>query len=169
VILKRDILTDLQNLDRLHSASLLAGPHPLASTHYAKLAIVEYCGWIEEALDTIAKRAVRGKLRSHRELDDCIRKNHGFDFDDNFLKMMRQIVGLSACEELLDGLQSDGSDAVIRAEFNKLKIRRNNAAHVYSRTPVTTAYDAPSVLIGSLNTVYPIIKRLYSWSVRHRI
>ena len=144
---------------------MATGAHPNLATYYAKLAIIEYCGWLEESFDRIARRSVKNRLASTNELEKCIRKVHGFEFERHFMHLMKQVVGLHACEELIHQLAADGSDTLLSAELDSLKTRRNNAAHVNTRTPVTTSYDAPSVVIGSLNRTYPILRRIYSWAV----
>lgn len=165
MIRKKEIHDDLVFLETLHNAALVTGAHPNLATYYAKLAIIEYCGWLEESFDKIARRSVKNRLASTIELERCIRKVHGFEFERHFMHLMKQVVGLRACEELKRQLGTDGSDAVLSAELDNLKTRRNNAAHVNSRIPVTTAYDAPSVVLNSLNRTYPILRRIYSWAV----
>lgn len=165
MIRKKEINDDLIFLETLHNGALITAAHPNLATYYAKLAIIEYCGWLEESFDKIARRSVKNKLGSNVELERCIRRVHGFEFDRHFMNLMKQVVGLKACEELKHQLGLDGSDALLSAELDNLKTRRNNAAHVNTRTPIATAYDAPSVVIASLNRTYPIIRRIYTWAV----
>ena len=63
MIVKKHILSTLKTLDKEYNSALLS-PNPMYATYFAKLAVLEYCGWVEESLDLIVERSVKNKLRT---------------------------------------------------------------------------------------------------------
>lgn len=162
MIVKTRIENDLKRLNRLYAASM-TGRRADVPLYYAKLAVLELAGWIEESFDDIARRSLKGQLASakfHQLLENAIDHNHGFSYDGNFLKMMAQLIGLPECERLHSLLDSDGTLSVLKAELEALLTQRRTAAHV-NLANTKLAFDAPSVSLGRLARIYPILRRIY--------
>ncbi|RLA52351.1 MAG: hypothetical protein DRR42_07810 [Gammaproteobacteria bacterium] len=66
MIVKTHISKTLSALDKRYTNSDSEG-----SIFFAKLAVLEYCGWIEESLDDVVHRAVKGKLKT-QEFSDML-------------------------------------------------------------------------------------------------
>ncbi len=164
MIVKRHIEKDLQRLHTLYSDSV-SRPDPAVPVYFSKLGVLELTGWVEESFDIIAARAAKGRVKESKFQERvrlAIRNNHGFSYDNNFIIMMAKIIGLSECERLERHLNSDGTLDVLKGELNAVLEQRRKAAHVnLART--TIAFDSPSVSLGRLRRIYPIIKGVYSW------
>jgi len=162
MILKKDIKKLLKDLDNYYNAT----SHP-RSTHYSKLAVMELCGWIEESFDKVAERCVKGKVRTLAYQDimnSIVRKNSGFKYNANFRRMMLQTIGVRRMEQIEISLNSTGEKSVLDSVLNNLITERNRAAHTTTAGTMTT-YQAPSVTINQLETIYPIIRKIYSFAV----
>ena len=128
--------------------------------YFSKLAVLELSGWIEEAFDVIANRAVKRRVKSskfEKLAKSAIKRNHGFRYDDNFLDMMAKLIGLPECEQLERYLDSDGSLTILTSELDALVNQRRVAAHV-ALAHTTVGFDSPSVSLGRLQTIHPIVK-----------
>lgn len=163
MILKKDIKVLLDNLETDYSLS-----SPPRSTQYAKLAVIELCGWIEESFDKIATRCVAGKIRTTPYQDimqNILDKNYGFKYNSNFRRMMLQIIGLRKMEELEINLNRTGEKTILESILDTLKTERDIAAHTTTAGAMST-FQAPSVTINHLDRIYPIIRKIYSFAVR---
>jgi hypothetical protein len=133
---------------------------------YAKLAIIELGSWVEESLDTIARRTIKGHLKTTDFLDSAdniIKNNFGFKYNSNFIPMLEKLAGLEMCENLQTDLDSAGLLNTLKSELSNLTIQRNLAAHVGVRK---ATYDSPTVTRSRFLRLYPIFKRMYSWAAR---
>ncbi len=164
MILKKDILSLLEELESYHDTT----GHP-RSTHYAKLAVMELCGWIEESFDKIAERCVKGKIKTHAYrsiMDNIIDKTYGFKYNANFRRMMLQTIGISKMELLERKLILSGEKLLLNSTLENLLIERNRAAHTTTAGAMTT-YQAPSITINQLKIIYAIIRKMYSFAVQN--
>lgn len=82
------------------------------TTHYAilysKLAVIEFCGWIEQVFDSILDEYISSKLCLPANIvyiqNNIIKTNYGFHYDKNFRKMLISIIGINNLENLEDYL-----------------------------------------------------------------
>lgn len=101
------IETTLHYLDSAYQ-SAMSCPDVHRPVIYAKLAILEYCGWIEESFDEIARNCVRSKLRTRNQrriLEDKINGTHGFSYNNNARSLLAHALGtikLTEIESLLE-------------------------------------------------------------------
>lgn len=58
MIVKKYIRNTLDSLDSKYNSALTSSD-PNEPVFYSKMAVLEYCGWIEEALDKIAIRCIK--------------------------------------------------------------------------------------------------------------
>jgi len=164
IIVKKYILATLKDLDRRYNTSLTSSS-PTESVYYSKLAILDYCGWLEDSMDLIIKRSVNNKLKTQtfRQIlkDRVIGNNFGFQYKENFRPMLIQAVGLQKAEKIHEILNSTGKLLIFENELSSVKQFRNDAAHTWL-SGTTMTYPAPSLIIGKLNTTYPILRLIYS-------
>lgn len=164
MILKRDIMALLQNIESLYNEFY----DPIISSYFSKLSIIEICGWIEESFDKIALRAIKGKIRTtayNNILEDRIKNNYGFDYKKNFRKMMIQIVGIVEMERLEIELTRTGEINTLISTLKTLKIERDNAAHT-TIAGAMPLYQSPILILSHLNDLYPIFKKIYSFVIQ---
>lgn len=168
MVVKKYILDTLDKMEAKYQAALLSHD-PNEATYYSKLALLEYCGWIEETMDKIAKRCVKGKLRTtpYRQIfrDGIIGGTHGFQYDKHFRPMMIKTVGIVKMEKLHKHLDNNGMLAPFINELKAVKVDRNDAAHTWIEG-TTKTYPAPSIAKNRLLNIYPILKNVYSLMIR---
>lgn len=164
MVVKGHILKSIEGLDKRYNQAL-GSANPQDSIYYSKLAVLEYCGWLEESFDLIVRRALKGKLRTqpYKQMleDGVIGNNYGFQYKENLRPMLIRAVGLSRMESLETSLNRSGMLPVLISELESVKNDRNSAAHTWINGPTRT-YPAPSVTKARLEKVYPIAKELYS-------
>lgn len=169
MVVKKHILSSLTMLDREYNNALLS-PDPNKAVYFSKLAIIEYCGWIEETMDAIINGYARGKIRTtpfQNSLRDKINKTSGFQYKKHFRPLLVHVVGAIRCEVIQNILDSNGDLATLMSELENYVVHRNSAAHTHiSRT--LPQYPSPSVTIASLKVVYPILKRIYGLRKNNR-
>ena len=158
MVTKEDIVATLANLDEKYSAAL-GSDSPQDATFYAKLALLEYCGWLEETLDDIVRESIKGELETGHFRDfleqKIIRPTYGFQYGD-FVPMLMKAIGIVKVEKLASELNKDEKLDVLKAELGQVKKARNDAAHTWLKG-TTHTYQAPSWIISRLNRVYPIM------------
>jgi hypothetical protein len=167
MIVKKHILETLSNLDKYYNDSLCLNSKK--SIYFSKLAVLEYCGWIEESFDDIARRSVKGKIKTEafqKILDGVvIGKNSGFQYVENLRPMMLQAMGLQGMEKLENYLRNSGTFEIFVSELSMINKYRKTAAHTWVKGVIAN-YPAPSIIRDSFIKIYPIIKGLYSEVVK---
>ena len=165
MIYKKHICNSLSDLNKRYDFSLTLSDSK-DSIYFSKLALLEYCGWIEESFDLIILRSIKNKLQQKKFKDiinAAIKKNSGFQYESNFRPMLITAIGVNEVEKLEKKIDANGSIQVLISELHALKEDRNSAAHGWIRG-TTRLYPAPSILISRLNKVHPIIKSIYSYT-----
>lgn len=154
------VLKNLIRINGLYSAAL----SPIETLMYAKLGVLELCGWIEETMDKIVIEASHRSLasQSHRDFIEkqIVKRVHGFDYEEHFRKMLIGVIGLKGVQEM--ELQVDRTlfDPMCGA-LTTLKPNRNSYSHTYLKG-TTMAIDAPSVSIQHCQTIYAGLKDIES-------
>lgn len=114
--------------------------------YFAKLFIIEACGWIEECMDEIVQHCAAKHLNDDKNIafvDDLIKNNHSFRYASNFRNMLIQILGIINVERLENTYDQD-KFAIMCSSLGLLKQRRDDLAHTYIKGTLQTI-DAPSV------------------------
>lgn len=138
----------LKDLDILYNT---AGIGKNKQDYYAKLAIIELCGWIEEFIDDMA-REYCSSIRDSGELEALLGNVHGFNYP-HLRTVLIQIVGITKVVEIEYQLQNKGiSYAVLKSQLGVLTKKRNDVAHSHM-AGVQRTYDAPSNIIHELANV----------------
>ena len=156
MVVKQHILVNIKRLDKLYNSASTT-----EATYYSKLAIIELCGWIEFSMDNIAKNFANRHLKTlpyQNSFQALINSNYGFEYKNNFRKMLNQTIGLHNMEQLELPLIATGEIAILDATLDSLKVLRNDAAHTF--IGATTTYQAPSVTKAQLEVIYPILKKI---------
>ena len=124
--------------------------NPREPLYYAKLAIIELCGWIESAMDDIIRDCAGRCLRDPKNLraieDNVIERTHSFSYDPHFRLMLIHVVGLAKVEELERMLDANKFH-MLKSALGTLKAQRDREAHTYT-SGVTQTILAPSILIS---------------------
>lgn len=160
--ISKHIFVTLNHLDTLYNESSSQNKD-IEPTYYSKLAVLEYCGWIEESLDLIVKRSFTDKITNSqliKIIEEKIKFNSGFQYENNLRPMLITSFGVIGTEKFENLINSNGNLDILKSELNALKEDRNSAAHTWIQG-TTRQYPAPSVLIGRLNKVHPIFNDFY--------
>lgn len=165
MIVKKNISRTLKDLDDRYNVAIRSSNND-EPIYYSKLAILEYCGWLEEAFDNIVKRSVKGKLKTppfKQMLEvSIIGNNHGFQYKEHFRPMLTRTIGIVAMEKVERFLNRNGSLSILISELEAVKRDRDSAAHTWVQN-TTLTYPAPSITKARLERVYPIVRDVYSF------
>ncbi len=155
-------------LDRRYNKALQTST-PQDAIYFSKLAVLEYCGWIEESFDNIIRRSVKQKLKTmeFRQMLErtVIGNTYGFQYKKDFRPMLTKSVGLQNSEALESFLKNSGGFEMLISELDSMKLHRNTAAHTWV-SDANQTYPAPSLIKGSLEKVHPILRSIYSEIVK---
>lgn len=129
---------------------------------YSKLAVLEFCGWIEVSFDTLWHDYVANKLAFQDNINrikKIIKKNYGFDYDKNIYPIMCSVLGVNNWENILDAFPvADFSNmSSILSSYTNV---RNTAAHTNTQSGVTPTYTAPSTVKADYIKLKPAFQYL---------
>ncbi|MBU3639641.1 hypothetical protein [Polynucleobacter sp. AP-RePozz3-80-G7] len=152
----------LQNSELLESLELLERLYTDAPTKasllHSKHALLELCGWIEEAQDAIVKGCAQ-KLLDDEEIEWIAQKiedNHHFKVG-NFKNLISLVIGLNKYKEVHSNLSSTGLKYLpMIAAINSLVKPRNSHAHTHfeEARPMSKTLQSPSVLRQEALKIY---------------
>ncbi|MCT0253315.1 hypothetical protein [Synechocystis sp. CS-94] len=114
---------------------------------FSKLAIIEVCTWIEEIQDTMLMQLMQNEINdaNRKYIEKIIKRNYGFRYDENFRKLLLNIIGIIELEKIERKLEDDkGALQRLRTELGNFKKKRDQAAHTHIKE-VTEQYDAVSL------------------------
>lgn len=103
--------------------------------YYSKLAILELCGWVEEAMDDIVLSCSRRCITMPDNLAKVVGlvdRTWGFDYSDDFRKMLIQVIGIVNVEKL-EGTIDSVKLQMMKTEFGHLEPARNLYSHTHIR------------------------------------
>ncbi len=151
-VTRTSIQQNLRTLDVLYTTTTA----PQKSMFYAKLAILELCGWIEETMDRIvsscAGRTLREQTNRKTVEDNTIRRTHGFEYNEHFRRMLIQVIGLRGVERMERRADATRLQA-LKSTLGALKPRRDVEAHTHL-IAATRTIDAPSATLKNFQRVY---------------
>jgi len=149
------ILKNLVRINRLYSTA----NSPIETLLYAKIGIIELCGWIEETMDVIVLGVSERSLTSQAHRDyiekQIVKKTYGFEYEAHFRKMLMGVIGLKGVQDLEANVNRAFFDPMC-GSLNAIKPNRNSHTHTYLKA--TMAIDAPSVTIRHCQTIYAGLK-----------
>jgi hypothetical protein len=130
---------------------------------FAKLAIIELCGWIEEAMDEVVHRCSRRGLKETKNLEYCpndiVKTTYGFDYHKHFRAMLIRLVGIISVE-VIESKVDPAKHVGLKSTLGNLRVVRDSVAHTHLKG-VTRTLDAPSVTMGNFGRVYDGLLDLY--------
>jgi hypothetical protein len=148
---KQQIEQTLQSLDARYRAATSTEE----ANWFAKLAVIELCGWIEESMDEVIRRCAKRHLKITSNQDLCeteiIARTYGFEYKKHFRAMLIRLLGLVAVEQLEQQVDP-GIYVRMDGALSFLKPFRNTHAHTHLK--MATTLDAPSVTKSNLLPVY---------------
>jgi hypothetical protein len=163
-----ELLISLGTLDQLYTATNDTRQLKM----YSKHALLELCGWIEEAQDYIvlecAKKVANAELS--KLIKSKVKKNYGFHYHDNFVATLGIVVGLQKYEKIRDKLDATGvyfNNLV--STINSLKDQRNSHAHTHFQLANATTLSAPSIVRRDSEQVYEGMIELEKYLKRHKV
>jgi hypothetical protein len=150
------ILKNLVRVDRLYSAA----SSPIEPLLYAKIGILELCGWIEETMDAIVIDVSQRTLttKAHRDYieNQIVKNTYGFEYEAHFRKMLMGVVGLKGVQDMEANVNRAFFDPMC-ATLKAIKPNRNSHSHTYIKG-ATMAIDAPSVTIKYCKIIFAGLK-----------
>jgi len=158
MIKKSHIEKTLKELDDLYN-----DPESKNITGYfSKLAIIEFCGWIEDSIDYLALQYAKNNLKDKKKIkyyENRIKKIHSFDYNENIRPLLIMLVGLRRFETMENKLNKNGDIEKLIAFLGNLIEKRNKAAHKHTNN-VIISFDAPSKILSDWKDVYEILKKM---------
>lgn len=122
---------------------------------FAKMAIIELCGWIEESMDDILLRCSIRNLKETENRDffkeKIVEKTYGFHYTKHFRRMMTTLIGLIMYEKFEKSLDQVKFQR-LKSELGNLTQRRNEEAHTHIK--LTRTINAPSVTLRQFEAIY---------------
>lgn len=111
-------------------------------------------------MDDIVNNCANRKLRNKNNIaflkKEIIKKVHGFDYHNNFRKMLMQVIGLIRLETIESRVDQTKLQHM-QAALNALKGQRDPVAHTHIKG-ITLRIDAPSVTKQRFVEVYEGLK-----------
>ena len=136
---------------------------------FAKLAIFEYCGWIEASMDEIAINCVRKRLRTSKSrslLNIKINATHGFVYKEKARPLLAHAIGTERLLIVEKELSENGRLQTLTSNLATMNTARREAAHTFTNG-ITSRFDAPSITIQNFNQTEPILRQLWSLVASH--
>jgi hypothetical protein len=159
MIAKSHITTTLNELDKLYNNA----SSQKKTIYFSKLAVIELCGWIEETLDMILIKHGNRNLKKNENKKYCkkqiVKRNYGFQYDENIRIMLIKLIGLIQVEKLEHELEKTAQITSLKSTLTGLKQERNEAAHTYLKG-ITRRFNAPSRTIGDFNNIKVILENI---------
>jgi hypothetical protein len=152
-----DLLASLGALDSQFRVAVTS----LDAAFCSKLAVIECCGWTEEAMDDLVSRCYLRCLNqpsSHKYCHNIVKTTNGFDYQTHFRKILGSVIGLTGIERLERNADQQKLGALESALFT-LKAVRDTHAHTHIKGTITNM-TAPSFVIGQFTHLLSGLKEI---------
>ncbi|MDM3851782.1 MAG: HEPN domain-containing protein [Aphanizomenon gracile PMC627.10] len=154
-ITKTKIQKTLDDMDKFYNRTT----DPNLKKYYSKLALLELCGWIEQAIDDIvlqcAKRCIKNPSYLKLIKND-VKQISSFDYEKSFRDLLIKIIGLMNFEKLEKSVQPV-SLTTLKPKLDSLKPLRNSHAHTHIEN-CTQTLNAPSFTKGDFIVIFNALK-----------
>jgi len=155
------ILSILQKLDTEYQANVggIDFEKPVA---ISKIAVIEFCGWIEESIDLILLDYLNNRISDSECINyikGIIKYNYGFGYEKNLFHLFTVVLGINNWENILDVL-TISNISILKSVCTNYTNIRNVAAHTYRLTGITVTYQSPSQIIADFNKIKPIFQTI---------
>ncbi|TAE59559.1 MAG: endoribonuclease [Nostocales cyanobacterium] len=154
-ITKTKIQKTLNDMDKFYNQTT----DPNLQKYYSKLALLELCGWIEQAIDEIVLRCAKRCIKNPdylKVIQDDVKKTSNFDYEKSFRDLLIKIIGLMNFEKLEKSV-NPVSLAILKPKLNSLKPLRNSHAHTHIEN-CTQILNSPSVTKGYFIDIFNALK-----------
>lgn len=129
---------------------------------FSKLAVLEFCGWIETSIDNILITYVDNTIVKDdtvKRIKEIINQNYGFKYNKNLFPLFCSVLGIKNYEIVI-GAMSDVSFENFKSLLGTYSIERDSAAHTDTPKGTTKTYKAPSSVLHAFNLIKPAIQTL---------
>lgn len=167
-----ELLLSLNELERLFQAAT----NPRDSKMHAKHALLELCGWIEEAQDDLVLKCSKKILDPSliTLIEKKVKFNSSFEFDEKFLPLLGLVVGFQKYSVIQSKLTLHGKlFPTLSININKLRVPRNNHAHTHfeDSKPTNSIFQnlGPSSIKQLANDIYGGLLELERALKKHKL
>lgn len=150
-----NILHTLKRLDAEYNNNM---SDPDLPQLFSKLAVIEFCGWIEDSYDTILYDYIDKKIidaECIKIIKGFVKDNNGFAYKSHTFKTFSIVLGANNWENILDKL-GPANKASFESILSSYKDSRNSAAHTNVKGS-TKVYNSPSLVICDFQKLLPIL------------
>lgn len=129
----------------------------------SKLALLEFCGWLEETIDEIAINCISAtipKAIDRQRLQDKIDHTTGFSYR-SMRELLTHALGVKKYNEVEKRLNKDGSLERLQSKLASLNKHRRDAAHRTVQGAMET-YNSPNVILSDFNYSLVILQKLWT-------
>lgn len=133
------------------------------SVLFSKMAVLEYCGWLEDSFDDIARNCLRGRLNNpiyRKPMEEKITQTFGFTYKQHLHPMLLLGLGLVKMIQIEKDLEADGSLSALKSNLGSLNHMRKEAAHTHT-SGRTSHFQSPSAIIANYQQTKPVVIRLW--------
>jgi hypothetical protein len=129
---------------------------------FSKLALLEFCGWIELTMDSIVEDYAKKRLKDKKNFDEFkknkIDRTYGFDYEKHFRSMLIHLIGICNIE-LMEKDMNQQVKALFESTLKLLWPNRSSHAHTHIQG-TNASFDAPSITIKRLDNIYGGLKEI---------
>ena len=157
------IKSTLKFLDIEYNTHLLHSKNSEIPVLYAKMALLEYCGWLEQTFDEIARNCIQRKPRTsapQKLLEEKIKTTYGLRYSQNVRPLLAYGLGVLRLSEVEKKLDATGDLTLLKSHLGTISKKRNEAAHTFI-AGTTRSFDEPSTTIAYLNEHEPRLRKLW--------
>lgn len=154
-IAKTKIQKTLNDMDKFYNQTT----DPNLQKYYSKLALLELCGWIEQAIDDIVLRCAKRCLTNNNHIklvQQEVKNTSQFDYENNFRKLLVLTIVLMNFEKLEKSV-NPVSLAILKPKLDSLKRLRNSHAHTHIEN-CTQILNSPSVTKRDFTDIFNALK-----------
>jgi hypothetical protein len=152
-----DLLASLSALD----SNFRTAESSLEAAFCSKLAVIECCGWTEEAMDDIVTRCYTrciGLSANQQICKESVRKTYGFEYKSHFRKMLGTVIGVTGIERL--ERRVDNAKMVrLEGALSTLKAVRDTHAHTHIKGVIPNL-SAPSFIISQFRPIWDGLREI---------
>jgi hypothetical protein len=154
-IKKTKIQKTLNDMDKFYNQTT----DPNLQKYYSKLALLELCGWIEQAIDDIVLQCAKRCIKNTSYLKiikNDVKKTSNFDYEQSFRDLLIKIIGLMNFEKL-EKFVKPVSYETLKPKLDGLKPLRNSHAHTHIEN-CTQILNSPSVTKRDFLDIFNALK-----------
>lgn len=125
----------------------------------SKLAVMEFCGWLEVSIDEILNTYLNNHVVNQTIIRRFMKKINGFSYENHIYHIFSLVIGVNHWENVLAKVAPQDRD-YLESITKSYSEERNRAAHVHTIAGVTTSYRAPSQVLADFFKIKPAIQTI---------